>query len=479
MKKYAIVIYLLVLCVSAFVIRLNSVRNSEWRSTDELLFHSMAVQVNKNIADYNAIPFSSELIDQGRYVPKYMLQPLYKHPPLYTYLAAASIRFFGDSETAAACPSILFGVLLIPLTYLLGRLLFSLPVALTAAFCVWIDPIMMITSQKIWMDTALAFFTVLAVYWFARALFRQNNIYFLLSGIASGLAVNTKYTGYLATIAVGAYALLYCRRLFRNKIFCLSIIIPLLMLLPWLLWNINVYGLELLSRQMGMHTGIGDILQIAKSKAHWIGAVALFTVAALVVLRKYWAAGDQPERDETSVEEEEESEEPNPVKRYISYGICGYICYLILPNIINALQPHFIPVTSWQIGFFHGQPIWFYFGRLVEFSFIYLPGLLCLFLYQPQRDAAYKLSVTATAVILIFFLCWGNYQSRYILACLPFLLLLSSDVLVRAAGYLNTRASDGVWRGIRAGYYVLLAWFLYHSVYINFHLSYPNDLCYF
>lgn len=54
----------------------------------------------------------------------------------YTHMVAASFRLFGMNETSARLPSLVFGVLMIPVTFVLGRLFFSAGVGLLAALLV-------------------------------------------------------------------------------------------------------------------------------------------------------------------------------------------------------------------------------------------------------------------------------------------------------------------------------------------------------
>lgn len=476
MKKLLIAVFLIILCVGCFIHRIHNFEQSIWRSTDEFIFLEMAEQVSKDISNYNAISYTEVLKAEERYIPAYMLQPLYKHPPLFTFAAAASIKMFGASLMSAYYPALLFGVLLIPLTYLLGRLLFSVPVALLAAFYMALDPVTTITSQKIWMDTMLAFFTVLSVYWFSVGFFKEKDFYFILSGIASGLATNTKYTGYLATIAVGVYVLFYHRELFRNKTFLFSLILPLLLMIPWVAWNFQVYGMDLLNSQGGMHTGVGEALGVVGKKAHLLLLIGFIAWAAYYFVKKRQTEEEDNEEEESV---EDNSTEPNKAVLYFSYGVCGLICFLLTPNIYHAFQLHFIPSNSWAIGYFHGQPTWFYFGRLVEFSFPYLFGILTMFAYEADRRPEKSLAVIATGVMIIFFISWRNYQSRYILACLPFLLLLSFNAIVRIVKYMNERSHQKKWYAMRAGFFFVWLLLFYHTLYINFAISYPNDLCYY
>ncbi|MBZ0166882.1 MAG: glycosyltransferase family 39 protein [Candidatus Omnitrophica bacterium] len=472
-------ILLCILCVSIFVIRTENFKNSNIRSIDEYVYYTMGLQVSRDIRDYNVIPYTKVLFTEEKYVPKYMLQPLYKHPPLFVFSIAAAIKMFGEDLLSAIYTANFFGALLIPLTYLLGSLLFSRTVGILAALYMWLDPITTIASQKVWMDTTLAFWTVLSVYMFGRGLFREKNFFFILSGIASGFAINTKYTGYLATIAIGLYAIFYQRHLFKNKTFLFSLALPLFMLIPWILWNVQVYGLDhLFSAQGGMHTGVGEALGVIREKIYLLALIVIAAGGAYYLVRKKYQGEDEVDVVDDGVDDVE-PDKPSVAVKYFSYGVCGVIIFLLSPNICNSFIPYFVPSDSWAIGYFHGQPTWFYFGRLIEFSFIYLLGIMTLFLFEPERRTEKSLAVITVGIIIIFYISWRNYQSRYILPSLPFLLILSCDTLLQIATRLNKLSHRKFWYAYRGIFYLIWVFSIYHTMIINFALSYTNNVCYY
>ncbi|MFA5089122.1 MAG: glycosyltransferase family 39 protein, partial [Candidatus Omnitrophota bacterium] len=234
------------LMLLAFSIRLDNFRKSEWQTIDEIVYYRLGSQITRNLADYHTIPYARELMARGRDLPEYFTRPLFKHPPLFSFLISLSIRFFGDNLESALYPSLFLGVLMIPLIYLLGLSIYDHRVGLLGALFVSLDPVSIICSQKVWMDTTVSFFMVLAVFLFIRGLKSGRDGFFVLSGLASGLAAATKYPGILATLCVVAYALIYRRDLFRNKGFFLGLGMPVVVLLPWFFWNYQIYGKDFL-----------------------------------------------------------------------------------------------------------------------------------------------------------------------------------------------------------------------------------------
>ena len=121
-NKTFIFLMLGLLTVSAFFIRLENFKNSELRSIDEIVYYRMAKQVlDEGLSGYHTIPFGEELAAQGRPLPEYFHQPLFKHPPVFTFLSVVSMKIFGPKLISAEYISLLLSVLMIPLIYLLGQ----------------------------------------------------------------------------------------------------------------------------------------------------------------------------------------------------------------------------------------------------------------------------------------------------------------------------------------------------------------------
>ena len=105
-------------------------------------------------------------------------------PPLFYLILKPWMAVFGDSVSSVRWPSILFGMGCIPLTYLVGRAVFTKSVALGAAALVAITSFHVYYSQEIRMYSAFAFFSLLSVYFLFQleklASVRNFIIYFLV-----------------------------------------------------------------------------------------------------------------------------------------------------------------------------------------------------------------------------------------------------------------------------------------------------------
>jgi len=184
-KKTIIIFGLGFLMTSAFFIRLENFKSAQAWSIDEVVYYRLSVQIQKGLSHYNTITYAEELMAKGRELLPYFTKPLFKHPPLFTFLLASSLKFFGSTFSSAGYIPILFGVLMIPLTYWLGVLLFNRRTAILASLFLWMDPISIITSQKVWMDTTIAFFMLLALVFFVYGFKYQRDLFYILSGMAA------------------------------------------------------------------------------------------------------------------------------------------------------------------------------------------------------------------------------------------------------------------------------------------------------
>jgi len=463
MKKLLIGIVLVLLTVSAFVIRLENFRRADSSAIDEVVFFRMALQMTRDLSAYHTMPYGKDLAATGRELPQYFFDPIFKHPPVFTLLATASMRIFGPTMLSVEYVSLASAVLMIPLVYWLSAMVFGRIAGLLSAFLLWLDPVHIITSQKAWMDSTVSFFPLLAAALFVYGLKNNRDLYFILSGIAGGLAVNTKYTGALITVVFILFALLYRRDLFKRPAFNISLLLPFFLLLPWFFWNCQVYGWKILSRDNDIND-TGYLLTLLGDFRLWGGGlvVVLGTILFLRLRRSGY--------------------EPSIPKTLPFANIFLFVAFAVIflqQAIMHSLQFTYLPKTSWAQGLFSGEPTWFYFERLIEYSFFYFFAFAALFIHDetvPHEAAVLRLSA---GLFMVFFIAWGNYQSRYIFPAVPFLLILAAAMIQKI--YSKLSSFDGFLPRTTSVFLFLL--FIGYAVlkitYINEHVSFPHDFCYY
>ena len=151
------------------------------------------------------------------------------HPPLYYLIIHGTRALFGESDFAFRYPSVLFGVLLIPLLYQLGRRMSGLVVGTIVALLAAVNPLQVYYSQEARMYSLLVLLVTAMSYVLWRALqeegrqttghgqpvrnrppiLRRLLPYVLLSGLAV-------YTHYTVVFLIAAQALFWVWILWRN-----------------------------------------------------------------------------------------------------------------------------------------------------------------------------------------------------------------------------------------------------------------------
>ncbi len=117
------------------------------------------------------------------------------HPPLYFTVLWASVRLIGFGDDAVRVPSIVFGILLIPLVYLLGKEAYDRRTGAVGAVIVSVAPYTVWYSQEARMYALLMVFGVIAL-WAQLRIFHRGGWYpWVVYTVASIAMVCTQYFG--------------------------------------------------------------------------------------------------------------------------------------------------------------------------------------------------------------------------------------------------------------------------------------------
>ena len=166
----------------------------------------------------------------------YLKRAIFEHPPLYYFLLSVWTSLAGRSEFALRYFSVLVGVLLVPLTYRLARLLSGRRVALLSAFLLTLSPFHVQHSHDARMYALLAVWGLLAVHFFVLALLENRWRWWVGFILTALLALYTHYYGGLIIVFANVFFFVNWRR-FRLLLgkFILIQLVPALLHLPWLL----------------------------------------------------------------------------------------------------------------------------------------------------------------------------------------------------------------------------------------------------
>jgi 4-amino-4-deoxy-L-arabinose transferase-like glycosyltransferase len=122
------------------------------------------------------------------------------HPPLYFLIIHFSQMLLGRSDFAFRYPSVLFGLLLVPLLFQLGRRLDGITVGFLAALLAAVNPLQIWYAQEARMYTLLVLLGAITTYLLWRALTATSLSNQALAGrlllyfLFAGLAIYTQYT---------------------------------------------------------------------------------------------------------------------------------------------------------------------------------------------------------------------------------------------------------------------------------------------
>lgn len=421
-------------------------------SNDEIVFLTLGKNLQRGWAHYNVQEWYQAETEAGRTPPDYLNRPLFKHPPLLPVLLAQVGEPGIQGARNAFMLMMAFGILVSLAVYALARCLLTPMWSLVPAAMAWIDPMLWGGSIKVWLDLPLTFFCVagLAFAWLGRT----RPLAFLGMGICFGFAFLTKYPAIIvwsvATILLAREASVRDRSLFRW-----GCVIPWLMLLPWLGWNLQVYGgsaFDLEESQHGLKVLLGR---------GWSIALAVL-LATLFIWVKQGEVKTRVGRKEVP---------PDGRSLFLALFVMAlaglWLCHSWYSGRVE-------PRAGLSTGFFAGESPLFYINRIITLNPILWPGVVALFWLRLPGPADF-LRWTVLAFILVFSV-WGNYQSRYIMPVVPLLCVLSAWALFQITDYLSK--PEALWLE-RAW---ICAWAIFAVLrldWIHQKLTLPNHFTYF
>ena len=162
------------------------------------------------------------------------------HPPLYQLVMWGFYRAFGYTEWAGRLPSMIAGILAIPVIYLLGRELFSKRAGLYAAALAVPNYYLVYFSQEARSYTFLYLFCCLSFFYFMRAVRRDSWLDVALYSAFTVALIYTHYFGFIMLAVQGAAFLVYRalghpyerKLLYRSAVAVAVVIAAILPLIP-------------------------------------------------------------------------------------------------------------------------------------------------------------------------------------------------------------------------------------------------------
>jgi len=131
------------------------------------------------------------------------------HPEAGKFAIALGILLAGDRPVGWRLACVVAGVVLLCCIYPLARRLgLPRPWALAALLMAAADPLNLLQSRIATLDVFVAMWTVVCILFALRYAQERRSLWLLMSGLAGGLALATKWSGALALVAAAAMVLL-------------------------------------------------------------------------------------------------------------------------------------------------------------------------------------------------------------------------------------------------------------------------------
>ncbi len=179
---------------------------------------------------------------------KYPAWGYFDHPPVIAFLIYCFTWIGGDSVFFVKLSALVPGMLTTVILYYLAKDMFGRSTAWIVCCIFQILPFFAVVSVCAIPDAPLAFFWLLTVYCVCRATIHNRPVFWYAAGVSFGLALLSKYHGFLLAPCIFIYLALSrdMNRWLKRKEPYTALCIGLLIFLPNIVWNAR-YGLTTFS----------------------------------------------------------------------------------------------------------------------------------------------------------------------------------------------------------------------------------------
>jgi 4-amino-4-deoxy-L-arabinose transferase-like glycosyltransferase len=188
---------------------------------------------------------AKEMVRSGDWLtPRFAGRATHDNPPGHMWIIAASYKIFGINEWAARFPTVIETVLIVLLTYLLARWLFSSSwVAFLSGSGLLLCDYFYKYSRKAHMDHLMTLLFLIALVSFIAGR-RRHQAWFILTGAAVGYAVLTKSAlGLFSLISIFIYIIIAREwRLLRRPVLWAGLCVSILIVFAWYYHQYRIFG---------------------------------------------------------------------------------------------------------------------------------------------------------------------------------------------------------------------------------------------
>jgi 4-amino-4-deoxy-L-arabinose transferase-like glycosyltransferase len=172
----------------------------------------------------------------------YELNP--QRPPLLSLLEGIMMKIGSSEIVLKFVIELIPSTLLILISYLIVKEMYNKKLALLVSFFIAVSWEILFNTVRLHADIPLLFFGYLSILFFWKGYIKkEKNYYILLIGVFIALAFLTKLTGVLFGLILLVFLLIIDKLKFlKNKYLWFSFILMFLIILPYLIWQNNVFG---------------------------------------------------------------------------------------------------------------------------------------------------------------------------------------------------------------------------------------------
>jgi 4-amino-4-deoxy-L-arabinose transferase-like glycosyltransferase len=473
LDQYASVLIFILILASFFINSYASdfTHRKNITTVDESVYTRLGLQLKQGEA-YNTIAMYNENLKAGRRLPDYFKDPLFKHPPMFSFLISLAYTALDKKPSysfqelyalSSKVPNVM-GCLLVLVVFLIGRRLYDVRVGLLAALFMIVELNYLNCAHKVWMESTLAFFFWLSLYLFHKG--TQEKWVLLLAGAAFGSAMLTKYPAVLVLPIWLTYLMLHERRLFRSLFLYLSLAVAGVIFLPWMLETIDVYGADFIS---GTKISSWNIVRL-------YGFFAVVSLAALAVLLYQLIKWKNPALLAPF------RRQAHWINRAVAASVFLVVAVLFLQadfrqSMITSLTWFGFPETGWEVGGFNVETRYFYLKRLLLYSPVYLFFLIGA-VRAPLGGKNGQFLLISAFWTLLFTSLYGSFQGRYMLYVMPAALLLASATAVEVFDQILQEKSALRWLAALA-FALVLVFFFAKTLQVGLYHAINNNVAYY
>jgi len=331
----------------------------------------------------------------------------FEKPPLYMWMVSGLMNLLGFNSWAARLPSAVFGFLTVLLVYAFARKFFNKTSAFISSLALVTTVHFLYYSRAAMLDVTTTFFITLSLYLYWKA--KENNkiLFWVLSGLSTGLAVMTKgVVGLLPFLVIGIYELIlifaFKEKLNKGKLlrYLLTFISMLVVALPWHLVMYQKFEMAFIDKYFLYHVWDRAVMEIEDK-----GKPFFWYLTVMKVSMRIWfiaLLGAFPFTVFKGFKKD---------KKYVFLLIWALSIFLFFSSAKSKLIWYIIPIypaVSMMVGAFSEQFLGFIMKKIkifdnVSFKFLALSFVLVfsLFYLFLNREKVYPSDLNGAPAVLL------------------------------------------------------------------------------